>query len=228
MQITKPTKTEVMRELKTIFSSLSDWFLRYGWAAFLIPIRLRPVVPRYRSHHLCHGISHPMVFIINAVLMTFAIVKILDRNSVSRPHSPLRTDFFLWFFQMLVNGPDDAPQILDGQDFMACLIGAAMCGVGLRSIQLQRKYGRYGYYRRHHPQNTVMLPWPYDYGLRRDYHQLLLFYIQWLETGYFGFVTLFVIGIVLDYIVNGARQSVQFFIFPKIMKDCRPYHQKRP
>ena len=31
----------------------------------------------------------------------------------------------------------------------------------------------------------------------------------------FGFVTLFVIGIVLDYIVNGARQSVQFFIFSK-------------
>ena len=31
----------------------------------------------------------------------------------------------------------------------------------------------------------------------------------------FGFVTLFVIGFVLDYIVNSARQSVQFFIFSK-------------
>ena len=31
----------------------------------------------------------------------------------------------------------------------------------------------------------------------------------------FGFVTLFIIGIVLDYIVNSARQSVQFFIFSK-------------
>ena len=31
----------------------------------------------------------------------------------------------------------------------------------------------------------------------------------------FGFVTLFVIGFVLDYIVNSARQSVQFLIFSK-------------
>ena len=31
----------------------------------------------------------------------------------------------------------------------------------------------------------------------------------------FGFVTLFVIGFVLDYVVNSARQSVQFFIFSK-------------
>ena len=31
----------------------------------------------------------------------------------------------------------------------------------------------------------------------------------------FGFVTLLIIGFVLDYIVNSARQSVQFFIFSK-------------
>ena len=31
----------------------------------------------------------------------------------------------------------------------------------------------------------------------------------------FGFVTLFIIGVVLDWIINTARQSVQFFIFSK-------------
>jgi uncharacterized membrane-anchored protein YitT (DUF2179 family) len=31
----------------------------------------------------------------------------------------------------------------------------------------------------------------------------------------FGFVTLFIVGFVLDYIVNMARQSVQFLIFSK-------------
>ena len=31
----------------------------------------------------------------------------------------------------------------------------------------------------------------------------------------FGFVTLFIIGVVLDWIINSARQSVQFFIFSK-------------
>ena len=31
----------------------------------------------------------------------------------------------------------------------------------------------------------------------------------------FGFVTLFIIGVVLDWIINSARQSVQFLIFSK-------------
>ena len=44
----------------------------------------------------------------------------------------------------------------------------------------------------------------------------------------FGFVTLFVIGFVLDYIVNSARQSVQFFISPKNMKRLPTASPKKP
>ncbi len=45
MQITKPTKAEVTRELKDyIFITLGLISYALGWAAFLIRIRLRPEV----------------------------------------------------------------------------------------------------------------------------------------------------------------------------------------
>ena len=41
-----------------------------------------------------------------------------------------------------------------------------------------------------------------------------LYFHDWRRV-IFGFVTLFIIGVVLDWIINSARQSVQFFIFSK-------------
>ena len=72
-------------------------------------------------------------FIINAVLMTFAIKILGPKFSIKTTFAIFGLTFFLWFFQLLVNGSDGVPpQLLgEGQDFMACLIGAAMCGAGL-------------------------------------------------------------------------------------------------
>lgn len=41
--------------------------------------------------------------------------------------------FFLWFFQLIIVDDKGAPLQLvgEGQDFMACIIGAIMCGLGL-------------------------------------------------------------------------------------------------
>ena len=62
MQITKPTKAEVMRELKDYV------FITFGlisYAMGCVPYPLSDYDRRYygyRSHHLlCHGISYPMV-----------------------------------------------------------------------------------------------------------------------------------------------------------------------
>lgn len=122
--------------------------------------------------------------------------------------------FFPGFFSLLVNGADGVPpQILGpGQDFMACLIGAAMCGAGLgvmfaaTEVQAVRTLSQ--------PSSIIPRRFgTHDYGLRRYHHQFLLLHIRRMATVIFSFMALFVIGIVLDYIVNGARQSVQFFIF---------------
>ena len=79
-------------------------------------------------------------FIINAVLMTFAIKILGPRFSIKTTYAIFMLTFLLWIFQVLVNNyiqtpdmsADGKPLLLgSGQDFMACIIGAAMCGVGL-------------------------------------------------------------------------------------------------
>ena len=47
-----------------------------------------------------------------------------------------------------------------------------------------------------------------------------------LKRVIFGLVTLFIIGYVLDYVVNGARQAVQFFIFSKEYKKIADHINK--
>lgn len=122
-------------------------------------------------------------------------------------------------FQLLVNGSDGVPpQLLgEGQDFMACLIGAAMCGAGLGIVfncngstggtdiiaAIIHKYKDVTLGRMIMACDFIIIS--SCYVVFHDWRRVI-----------FGFVTLFVIGFVLDYIVNSARQSVQFFIFQRI------------
>ena len=196
MQITKPTKAEVMRELKDyVFITFGLISYAMGWAAFLIPYQITTGGTTGIGAIIYYATGFPIqwsYFIINAVLMTF--------------------------FQLLVNGADGVPpQILGpGQDFMACLIGAAMCGAGLGVVfncngstggtdiiaAIIHKYRDVTLGRMIMACDVIIIS--SCYFIFNDWRRVI-----------FGFVTLFVIGIVLDYIVNGARQSVQFFIFSK-------------
>ena len=99
---------------------------------------------------------------------------------------------------------------------MACLIGAAMCGAGLGIVfncngstggtdiiaAIIHKYKDVTLGRMVMACDFIIIS--SCYVVFHDWRRVI-----------FGFVTLFVIGFVLDYIVNSARQSVQFFIFSK-------------
>jgi Uncharacterized conserved protein len=133
--------------------------------------------------------------------------------------------FLLWLFQLVVNNyveapdmtPDGKPLLLGtGQDFMACIIGAAMCGVGL-GITFNYNGSTGG------TDIIAAIVNKYkDVSLGRMIMICDVFIISscyfifhdWRRV-IFGFVTLFIIGVVLDWIINSARQSVQFFIFSK-------------
>lgn len=137
MQITKPTKAEVTRELKDYI------FITLGLISYALGWQLSSSLPDYRPEVLPVLVPSSIMpldfpssghtFIINAVLMTFAIKILGPKFSIKTTFAIFGLTFFLWFFQLLVNGPDGVPpQLLgEGQDFMACLIGAAMCGAGL-------------------------------------------------------------------------------------------------
>lgn len=145
--------------------------------------------------------------------------------SIKTTYAIFTLTFLLWLFQLVVNNyveapdmtPDGKPLLLGtGQDFMACIIGAAMCGVGL-GITFNYNGSTGG------TDIIAAIVNKYkDVSLGRMIMICDVFIISscyfifhdWRRV-IFGFVTLFIIGVVLDWIINSARQSVQFFIFSK-------------
>ena len=222
MQITKPTKATLMRELKDyVFITIGLISYSLAWAAFLIPYQITTGGTTGIGAIIYYATGFPIqwsYFLINAILMTFAIKILGPKFSIKTTYAIIMLTFFLWLFQEWVNGPDGVPpQILGpGQDFMACLIGAAMCGFGLGVVfncngstggtdiiaAIINKYRDVALGRMIMACVVVIIS--SCYFIFHDWRRVI-----------FGFVTLFVIGFVLDYIVNSARQSVQFLIFSK-------------
>lgn len=216
----KPNKAAMMREVKDYFY-ITLGLLSYslGWAAFLIPYQITTGGTTGIGAIIYYSTGFPIqwsYFIINAVLMTFAIRILGPRFSIKTTYAVFMLTFLLWFLQVVLNDENGVPPLIlgEGQDFMACLIGAAMCGVGLGIVfnyngstggtdiiaAIVNKYKDVTLGR------MIMIC---DVFIISSCY---LVFHDWRRV-IFGFVTLFIIGVVLDWIVNSARQSVQFFIF---------------
>lgn len=218
----KPDKSEVMRELKD-YTFITFGLISYalGWAAFLIPYQITTGGTTGIGAIIYYATGFPIQWsylIINAVLMTFAIKILGPKFSIKTTYAIFMLTFFLWFFQQIISDDFDKPLRLlgEGQDFMACIIGALMCGLGLGMVFINNgstggtdiiaaivnKYkdvtlGRMVMY-------CDIIIIASCYFIFNDWRRVI-----------FGFVTLLIISFVLDWIVNSARQSVQFFIFSK-------------
>jgi uncharacterized membrane-anchored protein YitT (DUF2179 family) len=220
--MTKISKAEAMREVRDyLFITLGLVLYALGWAAFLLPYQITTGGTTGIGAIIYYSTGFPMqysYFLINAVLLTFAIKILGPKFSIKTTFAIFMLTFLLGLFQMIVNGDDGVPpQILGpGQDFMACLIGAAMCGAGLGIVfncngstggtdiiaAIVNKYRDVTLGRMIMACDVVIIS--SCYFIFHDWRRVI-----------FGFVTLFIVGFVLDYIVNMARQSVQFLIFSK-------------
>ena len=229
MRMLKPNRTAVMRELKDyFFITLGLISYSVAWAAFLIPYQITTGGTTGIGAIIYYATGFPIqwsYFLINAFLMAFAVKILGPKFSIKTTYAIFMLTFLLWLFQVLVNNyvhvpdvsPDGKPLLLgEGQDSMACLIGAAMCGLGLGVVfncngstggtdiiaAIFNKYRDVTLGRMIMACDVVIIS--SCYFVFHDWRRVI-----------FGFVTLFVIGFVLDYIVNSARQSVQFLIFSK-------------
>ena len=231
----KLTKAEIMREVKDyIYITLGLISYSLGWAAFLLPYQITTGGTTGIGAIIYYATGFPIqwsYFIINAVLMTFAIKILGPKFSIKTTFAIFGLTFFLWFFQMLVNGPDNTPPLIlgPGQDFMACMIGAVMCGAGLGVVfncngstggtdiiaAIIHKYKDVTLGRMVMLCDVIIIS--SCYFVFHDWRRVI-----------FGFVTLFVIGFVLDYIVNSARQSVQFFIISDKYEEIAKHIQVYP
>ncbi|GCB33347.1 membrane protein [Bacteroides faecalis] len=218
-----------MREVKDYFYiTLGLISYSFGWAAFLLPYQITTGGTTGIGAIIYYATGFPIqwsYFIINAVLMTFAIRILGPRFSIKTTYAIFMLTFLLWIFQIVVNDYVQVPNVsIDGkplllgagQDFMACIIGAALCGIGLGIVfnyngstggtdiiaAIVNKYKDVTLGRMIMICDVFIIS--SCYFVFHDWRRVI-----------FGFVTLFIIGVVLDWIINSARQSVQFLIFSK-------------
>ncbi len=218
----KPTKSDILREMKD-YTLITFGLMCYalGWAAFLLPYKITTGGVTGVSAIIYYATQFPIqwsYFIINAFLMTFAIKILGPKFSIKTTYAIFALTFLLWFFQRVI--VDDAGQPLqllgEGQDFMACVLGAILCGIGLGIVFINNgstggtdiiaaivsKYRDITFGRMIMYCDIIIIS--SCYFIFNDWRRVI-----------FGFATMFIISFVLDWMINSARQSVQFFIFSK-------------
>lgn len=213
----KLNRTDILRESRDyFFIILGLMCYAIGWAAFLLPYQITTggVTGISAIVYYATGIQIQITyFVINAFLLTFALKILGPKFSIKTLFGIFALTYFLWQFQQLIGNL----QILGpGQDFMACVIGATLCGMGLGIVFVNN--GSTG-------GTDIIAAIVHKYRDVTFGRMILYCDIVIISSCYFvfhdwkrvvfGFTTLVVISYVLDLIVNSARQSVQFFIFSK-------------
>ena len=145
-------------------------------------------------------------FLINAVFLGFALKILGPKFSVKTIYAIFMLTFLLWLFQWILKDESgNLPQLLGpGQDFMACVIGAGMLGFGIGIVFCNN--GSTG--------GTDIIARMMMYCDIVIISSCYFIFHDWRRV-LFGFCVLFIMSIVIDYVINSARQSVQFLIFSK-------------
>lgn len=217
-----------MRKPK-IYHELEDYFLMtvglfiyaLGWAAFLLPYEIAcgGLTGASAIVYYLTGLEIQYTYFgVNVILLLFAI-KILGLKFC------LKTIFGVSVLSLMLgglqawfrSGGDSLPQILgEGQDFMACVLGAGCCGVGLAIVFLHQ--GSTG--------GTDIIAAIVNKYKNVSMGRMILFcdliiisslyfiFHDWRRV-VFGFCCMFIISFLIDYVMNYAHQSVQFFIISK-------------
>lgn len=192
-----------------------------GWAAFLLPYQITTggVTGISAIIYYATGVEIQIsYFIINAIFLGFALKILGPRFSVKTVYAIIMLTFFLWFFQRLLEDESgNLPLFLgQGQDFMACVIGAGLLGFGIGIVFCHN--GSTG--------GTDIIAWIINkykdvtLGRMMMYLDIIIIsscyfiFHDWRRV-LFGFCVLFVMSIVIDYVINSTRQSVQFLIFSR-------------
>ena len=214
--------SKIGRELKDYVAiTLGIMCYALGWAAFLLPYQISTggVTGISALIYYVTGIEIQVsYFVINAIFMVFALKILGLKFCIKTLYAIPALTFFLWLFQVLLK--DDAgnlPLLLGpGQEFMALVIGASMLGFGIGFVFIYN--GSTG--------GTDILAWIINkykdvslgrlimYGDIIIISSCYLVFHDWKRV-LFGFCVLFIMSVVIDYVVNSNRQSVQFLIFSR-------------
>ena len=215
-------KTKFGRELKD-YVAITFGLVCYafGWVAFMLPYQISTggLTGISALIYYVTGIEIQVsYFFLNAILMVFALKILGPKFCIKTLYAIPVLTFLLWFFQIVMK--DDAgnlPLLLGpGQEFMATVIGAGMLGFGIGIVFINN--GSTG--------GTDIIAWIINKYKDVTLGRLIMYcdiviisscylvFNDWKRV-LFGFTVLFIMTIVIDYVVNSNRQSVQFIIFSK-------------
>ena len=190
-----PTKQSLIRETRDyLMIALGLILYGIGWTVFLLPNDITTGgVPGIASI-VYFATGFPVQYTYFSIKTVFAVFTLT---------------FFLSIIQRLASGV----VLLHDQPFMACVIGASLCGGGI-GIAFSSNGSTGG---------TDIIA-----AIINKYRDITLgrvmlicdliiisssyFVLKDWEKVVYGYVTLYICSFVLDQVVNSARQSVQFFI----------------
>ena len=219
-----------LRELKDyLMIAVGLIFYGVGWTVFLLPNDITSGGVPGISSIVYWAVGIPVqytYFVINAFLLALSLRILGFKFSIKTIFAVFTLTFFLSVIQKLTEGTN----LLYDKPFMACVLGATLCGIGL-GIAFTCNGSTGG---------TDIIA-----AIINKYRDITLgrvimlcdliiisssyFVLQDMEKVLYGFVTLFVCSFMLDQVVNGSRQSVQFFIISKkyeeIAKEINALHR---
>ena len=208
-----PTKQNVMREIRDyVMIAIGMLLYASGWTIFLLPNDITTGgVPGIASivFFACGLPVQYSYFAINAVLLMLSIYILGWKFSIKTIYAV----FTLTFLTSLLQEWTQGLQLLHDQPFMACVIGASLCGGGI-GVAFSSNGSTGG---------TDIIA-----AIINKYRDITLgrvilicdlviisssyFVLQDWEKVVYGYATLYICSFVLDQVVNSARQSVQFII----------------
>ena len=208
-----PTKQSLIRETRDyLMIALGLILYGIGWTVFLLPNDITTGgVPGIASI-VYFATGFPVqytYFSINLILLLLSIRILGWKFSIKTVFAVFTLTFFLSIIQRLASGV----VLLHDQPFMACVIGASLCGGGI-GIAFSSNGSTGG--------TDIIAAIINTYRAITLGRVMLLCDLIIISSRYFvltdwekvvyGYVTLYICSFVLDQVVNSARQSVQFFI----------------
>ena len=190
-----------------------------GWAAFLLPYHITTGGMTGMFAILYYLTKFPIsaaVLISNAILLIIAFKPLGWKFVGKSAYAAVALSFFLEMGQqMMTDDAGNLVQILgEGQDSMACVLGAILNGLGIGIVFLSggstggwdiiaalvNKYRNISFGRALLILDFLVIAscWPIFHDVRMVV---------------FGYITLVVYTYALDMLINSARQDIQFIIF---------------